>query len=100
AGYEVTVTRWGDIVTNPPPAVTVSQSTSGNDVVLSWTAVPYVTNYATPGAYAYSVLAASSVSGPFSALARGLTFNTTNGTYTDKGALTNAPAKVYRVASP
>ena len=83
AGYEVNVTRWGDILTNPPPAVTAAASLSGNNVVLNWTAVPYVTNYNTPGAYAYSVLAASSVTGPYVPLASGLTFSTANGVYTD-----------------
>src|SRR5207244_9431029 len=53
AGYEVNVTRWGDILTNPPPAVTAAASLSGNNVVLNWTAVPYVTNYNTPAASAY-----------------------------------------------
>ncbi len=73
AGYEVVVTRWGDILTNPPPAVTATATISGNDVVLNWTAVPYLTNYATPGAYAYSVYASANVTGPYAPLAQGPT---------------------------
>ena len=100
AGYEVNVTRWGDILTTPPPAVTAAATVSGNDVVLNWTAVPYVTNYATPGAYAYSVFASPNVIGPYTPLAQGMAFNTTNGLYTDKGALTNGPMKFYKIRSP
>jgi hypothetical protein len=100
AGYEVTVTRFGDILTNPPPAVTATASISGNDVVLTWTAVPYVTNYTTPGAYAYSVFSSANVNGPYTPLVQGLAFNNANGTYTDKGAVTNAPLKFYKVRSP
>jgi len=101
AGYEVTVTRWGDIMTNPPPAVTTTQSVSGNDIVLTWNAVPYLTNYAAQsGAYAYSVYASTSVTGPYTAIVQGLAFNTPLGTYTDKGAVTNTPAKYSRVSSP
>ena len=97
ATYELYVTRIGDIVTTPPPAVTVKESRSGNDVVLSWTAVPYTAD--TLGAYAYSVLAATDVNGPYLPLASGLAFNTTNGTYTDVGGLLGA-RKFYRVTSP
>jgi hypothetical protein len=100
AGYEVTVTRWGDILTNPPPAVTSTATISGNNVVLKWTAVPYLTNNAAPGAYAYSVLASPNATGPYAPLAQGLAFNTTNGVYTDVGALTSGPMKFYRISSP
>jgi hypothetical protein len=100
AGYEVNVTRWGDILTNPPPAVTVTSTVSGNDVALNWTAVPWTTNYAAPGAYAYSVQSATSVTGLYTPLASGLTFNTANGRYTDTNALLSSPQKFYRVVSP
>jgi hypothetical protein len=100
AGYEILVTRWGDIMTNPPPAVTVTSTVSGNDMVLTWTAVPWVTNFATPGAYAYTVQSAASVTGPYTPLASGLTFNTTNGRYTHTNALLSGPQKFYRVVSP
>jgi hypothetical protein len=95
--YEFIVTRFGDVLTTPPPAVTVTESRSGDDVVLSWTAVPYTA--ATLGAYAYSVLAATDVEGPYLPLASGLAFNTTNGTYTDVGALLGT-RKFYRITSP
>jgi hypothetical protein len=97
ASYELYVTRIGDIVTNPPPAVTVTESASGNNVVLNWTAVPYTPD--TRGAYAYSVLAADDVAGPYLPLATGLAFNTTNGTYTDVSALLGTK-KFYRISSP
>ena len=95
--YEVYVTRIGDIVTNPPPAVTVTASTSGNNVVLNWTAVPYTET--TRGAYSYSVLAATDVIGPYLPLATGMAFNTTNGTYTDINALLGTQ-KFYKIVSP
>src|SRR6185503_15222929 len=47
--YNVTVTRFSDIVTNPPPTMTASLSASGNNPTLTWPAVPYN--------YSYSVLA-------------------------------------------
>jgi hypothetical protein len=100
AGYEILVTRWGDILTNPPPTVTVTSAISGNSVVLTWTAVPWVTNYAAAGAYAYTVQSATTVTGPYTPLAQGLTFNTTNGRYTDTNALLSGPQKFYRVVSP
>ena len=96
-GYELYVTRMGDIVTTPPAAVTVTETRSGNDVVLTWPAVPYTP--ATLGAYAYSMLAATDVNGPYLPLATGLAFNTTNGTYTDVNALLGTK-KFYRISSP
>lgn len=56
-GYQLTVTKFSDIVTDPPPAMTLTQSHSGTITALSWDAVPY--------AYSYSVLAASNVTGPY-----------------------------------
>ena len=97
SGYELYITRIGDIQTNPPPAVTATASISGNDVVLSWAAVPYTTE--TRGAYAYSVLSATDAGGPYLPLAAGLAFNTTNGIYTDTNALVG-PQKFYRISSP
>ncbi len=49
AGFSVTVTRFADIVTAEPPAVTLAVAT-GASKTLSWSAVPYN--------YSYSVLAA------------------------------------------
>lgn len=56
-GYQVTVTKFSDIVTDPPPAMTLTQSHSGTITALSWDAVPY--------GYSYTVLAASDVAGPY-----------------------------------
>jgi len=56
-GYQLTVTKFSDIVTDPPPAMTLTQSHSGTITSLSWDAVPY--------AYSYTVLAASDVAGPY-----------------------------------
>ena len=56
AGYQLVVTRFSDIVTDAPPAVTSSLSGSSSKV-LSWTAVPYN--------YSYSVLTATNVDGPY-----------------------------------
>jgi len=97
--YRINPTRFGDIVSAPPPAPTATATVSGNNVVLTWTAVPYVPDNSTPGAYAYSVLAATSVTGPYTALAKGLTFNTTAGTYTDTNGVA-AGIKFYRISSP
>lgn len=98
SGYELYVTRIGDIVTTPPPAVTdLTATRSGNDVVLNWTAVPYT--IATRGAYSYSVLTSTSVAGPYLPLAT-LAFNTTSGTYTHTNALLSNTQMFYRISSP
>ena len=47
--YNVTVTKFSDIVTNAPPAMSAAVSTSGNNPTLTWSADPYN--------YSYSVLA-------------------------------------------
>jgi len=96
-GYELIVTRIGDIQTNPPPAVTdLTAKLSGQNVVLNWTAVPYTID--TRGAYSYTVLAATNVKGPYLPLAS-LAFNTTNGTYTVTNAL-QGTRQFYRISSP
>lgn len=89
AGYELNVTSLADIITNPPPAVTVSVSLSGNHVTLNWDAVPY--------SYSYSVLGATDLNGPFVPVTTGLTFTTANGAYTDT---LGTSAKFYKVVSP
>jgi hypothetical protein len=97
SGYELYVTRIGDIVTNPPPPITdLTAKTSGNNVVLNWTAVPYTTD--TRGAYSYTVLAATNVAGPYLPLAS-LAFNTTAGTFTHTNGLLD-PQTFYRISSP
>jgi len=97
SGYELDVTRIGDVQTNPPPAVTATATLSGNNVVLQWAAVPYTIG--TRGAYSYSVLSATDVGGPYLPLATGMAFNTTNGVYTDTNALPGTQ-KFYRISSP
>ena len=104
ATYELYVTRIGDIVTTPPPQPQVSFTKSGNNLVLNWTAVPYLPGnpgdpgYA-PGAYAYSVWSASNVEGPYTPLATGMAFNTIAGSYTVTNAFSGS-AQYYRVSSP
>ncbi len=56
--YRVTVTRFSDIVTDAPPAVTASIAVSGtNKTTVSWEAVPY--------AYSYSLQSSADVAGPY-----------------------------------
>jgi hypothetical protein len=74
----------------------LTASTSGNNLVLNWTAVPYT--IATRGAYSYSVLAATNVAGPYLPLAS-LAFNTTAGAYTHTNGLLGAQT-FYRISSP
>ena len=95
--YELYVTRIGDVQTNPPPAVTAAATVSGNNVALTWPAVPYTID--TRGAYSYSVLSATDVGGPYLPLVTGMAFNTTNGIYTDTNALLGTQ-KFYRISSP
>ena len=101
AGYELYVTRIGDIETNPPPAVTdLTASVSGNNVVLNWTAVPYTID--TRGAYSYSAYASSDVTKAlnlWTPVATGMAFNTTAGSYTVTNAL-QGTQMFYKVASP
>jgi hypothetical protein len=77
--------------------VTATETRSGDNIVLTWPAVPYTPG--TRGAYAYSVLAATDVAGPYLPLASGLAFNTTNGSYTVTNALLGTQ-KFYRISSP
>jgi hypothetical protein len=56
-GYQLTVTKFSDIVTDPPPSMTLTSSHSGNITALNWDATPY--------AYSYTVLASSDVAGPY-----------------------------------
>jgi hypothetical protein len=89
-GYQIQVSRYADIVTTAPPAVTLSGAHSGNNTVLTWTAVPYN--------YSYSILAASDVAGPYTPLASGLVFTNAAATYTDTNAV--GSAKYYRISVP
>lgn len=89
AGYELNLTRWEDVITAAPPAVTATATLSGNNVVLSWVAVPY--------SYSYSVLAASDINGPYLPVGVGLTFTGADGTF-------NTPktgsAQFFKIVSP
>jgi hypothetical protein len=87
AGYQVTVTRFSDIVTNP---ITVAQSYAAGSNVLSWTSAPFT--------YPYSVLAATNLSGPFTVLTNNLRFPDTNGSYVDPNPDSNQ--EFYRVSTP
>jgi hypothetical protein len=97
SGYELYVTRFGDIVTNPPPQVTDLKATvAGSDVVLTWTAVPYTID--TRGAYSYTVLASPDVVGPYLPLAS-LAFSTSAASFTHTNALSGTQM-FYRISSP
>jgi len=93
--YRLIVTRYSDIVTTAPPVVTITNlagSISGTNFTLMWTAVPTTASY--------SVLYATNVAGPWTnKLATGLTFSTTQGTYTTPRVETNT-ANFYDVSSP
>ena len=90
AGYEITVTRWADVVTAPPPAVTADIKVSASGALLTWEAVPY--------SYSYSIFAATDAAGPYTPLATGLTFTTTAASFLDTD--TSTSPKFYRISSP
>ena len=81
------ISKPDDIVTTP---LVIEASLAGNAAQLTWTAVPET--------YSYSVLAAGTVTGPYTPIATGLKFSDTNGIYTDLSATGNQ--KYYRVTSP
>ena len=81
------VSKWADVVTN---ALTVQAAWVQNAPQLSWTAVAQT--------YSYSVLAAPTVTGPWTPIATGLNFPDTNGNYTDMRA--NGNQQFYRVTTP
>lgn len=82
----IAMANWQDIVTSP---LTLNIARSGNTSTITWTAVPQT--------YSYSVLAATDVAGPYTAIASNLKFSTTSGSYQDTDA---ANHKYYRVTSP
>jgi hypothetical protein len=77
-GYQVTVTKFSDIVTDAPPAVTLSApiTSSPKSKTVTWSAVPR--------SYSYSVQTATNVAGPyrpelrFEAVLRGVNENPPN----------------------
>jgi len=86
SSYNVTVTRFSDIVTNP---ITLYATKAGANTVLSWSAAPYT--------YSYTLRSSSSVLGPYTPVATGLRFTDFNGTYTDTSAGTQ---KFYKITVP
>jgi hypothetical protein len=86
AGYQVTVTRFSDIV----EAVPLTAAHSGNTTTLTWPADPFY--------YSVSVLAATTVTGPYAPLVSGLVSTNTSGMYLDTGA--GGTQKFYRLSHP
>lgn len=89
AGFQILPTRYADIVTAPPPAVTGTIALSSGNAQITWTAQPHMS---------YSILRATDVNGPYVPLTTGLTFNTTAGQYTD--ATTSPATRYYKIVSP
>ncbi len=90
AGYELNLTSLDDLATDPPSAPVVTPTRSADELVLSWTAVPY--------RYSYSILAATDVTGPYLPIATGLTFTDPTGKWSE---VTGAQSpKFYKVVSP
>ncbi len=81
------ISKPDDIVTTP---LIVQASWVASAPQLAWTAVPQT--------YSYSVLAATSVTGPYTPVATGLKFSDANGYYRDLSASGNQ--KFYRVSTP
>jgi hypothetical protein len=99
SGYSVEVTRFSDIVTDAPPAVTASVARNGNNATISWTDVTHdPLNFSYGSNYSYSVLSAPIVSGPYTPLKTGLTFTNPAASYTDSSA--SGSQTFYRVVSP
>jgi hypothetical protein len=66
-GYQLTVTRFSDIITSAPPAATIAETHSGNNNTLTWQNVAWDNlNYAYASNYSYSVLSSTDVNGPYS----------------------------------
>jgi hypothetical protein len=86
SGYEVEVTQFSDIVTNP---LTVSASVSGGSSTLSWDAAPF--------SYAYSVLFSPNVSGPYVVVTNNMHFTNSPGTYSESAS---GSQKFYRLTTP
>lgn len=104
ADFAIIMTAYSDIVTNsttgggggPPVTITnLAGALSGaslTNFTLTWTAVPTTATY--------SVRYSTNAAGPYTnKLATGLTFGTTNGSYTT-GLRTNVPASFFEVSSP
>ena len=86
-GFQVTVTRFSDVVTN---ALTITNTHAGNSSTLTWDAAPYT--------YSYSAWAATAVTGPYVLLTNKLRFIDASGTFTDSNA--GGTQKYYRLTTP
>lgn len=93
--WECMVTRFVDVVGTAPAPVSVSIAHSAGNATLSWPAVPFT--YA-GGGYAYTVLGASNISGPWTPVAAGLSFPSQSGAFSE--SIAAPPAKFYKVTSP
>ncbi|HWD21246.1 MAG TPA: immunoglobulin domain-containing protein [Verrucomicrobiae bacterium] len=93
--WELELTSLSQIVTNPPPAVTVHTTLSNGVPTLTWAAVPY--------SYAYTVLGSSNVTGPYapigsSPVSSAVVFTNGTGSFTDSSA--SGDTMFYQVVSP
>jgi hypothetical protein len=86
SAYQVEVTRFSDIVTNP---IVITSTLDSGTNTLSWDAAPY--------SYAYSVYAASNVTGPYVAFKTNLHFTNTVGSYSESAIATQ---KFLRISTP
>lgn len=93
AEYELNLSAGSNVVTAPPPPVNnlTASAASTNTVTLTWPAVA--------ANYTYSVWSTTNLAVPFTPLAPGLWFPTTNGTYTAT-IPANTPAVFYKIVSP
>jgi hypothetical protein len=85
--YEIGITRWVDVATNP---LTLSIARTNTDSTLTWFASPLTTKY--------TVFGANDILGPYVPLATGLSFTNTSGSFID--AATTDDQKYYRLTSP
>jgi hypothetical protein len=89
-GFEIDPSSYSDIVVGPNAPKCVIVVSGGGVPNLNWSAQPFVP---------YSIWWSTNVSGPYTAIATGLTFNTTAGLYTDT-VNTNLPTSFYQISSP
>lgn len=92
--YECMVTRFVDVVGTAPTAGALQIAKTANKNVLSWTAVPF--GYV-GGGYAYSLLGATDLTGPWTPVAMGLSFTNAAGAFEDPAT---EGRKFYRLVSP
>ena len=91
SGFEVDPTLYSDIVSTPPLQSTGAIALASSKPLISWDVQPNTS---------YSIFSSTNVSGPYSPLATGLTFDsaTTTGHFWDTNA--SAPMMFYRIVSP